>query len=263
MVLIERSIIMKCEVCGKEHDGSYGSGRFCSKHCRMSYIGSQNKSEKSKLALEKYRNSIKAPLGTWKCNRCGLVFETRAKLFEHGKIAHPYIGNWNKGKTKFTDKSIADQSKHCHQHYEEGKFKIWCEGQHLSNEMKESIASGMRHSRTGKYRGMYKGYHFDSTWELAYIIYNIDHNIPFDRNAESFEWVDPKDNSKHLYYPDFIENESLIEIKGYKDIKAEIKFNTVKNVYKRSIIMIDKDAIGKYLDYVTEHYGKDFLKITT
>ena len=24
---------MKCEVCGKEHDGSYGSGRFCSRSC--------------------------------------------------------------------------------------------------------------------------------------------------------------------------------------------------------------------------------------
>jgi hypothetical protein len=25
---------MKCENCGNEHDGSYGSGRFCSKKCR-------------------------------------------------------------------------------------------------------------------------------------------------------------------------------------------------------------------------------------
>ena len=28
---------MKCENCGNEHDGSYGSGRFCSKHCRCSF----------------------------------------------------------------------------------------------------------------------------------------------------------------------------------------------------------------------------------
>jgi hypothetical protein len=26
-------INMICEFCGKEHDGSYGSGRFCSKSC--------------------------------------------------------------------------------------------------------------------------------------------------------------------------------------------------------------------------------------
>jgi hypothetical protein len=28
---------MICENCGKEHDGSYGSGRFCSKECARSY----------------------------------------------------------------------------------------------------------------------------------------------------------------------------------------------------------------------------------
>jgi hypothetical protein len=26
--------MFKCEYCGKEHDGSYGSGRFCSNHCK-------------------------------------------------------------------------------------------------------------------------------------------------------------------------------------------------------------------------------------
>ena len=28
---------MKCENCGKEHNGSYGSGRFCSKECAKSF----------------------------------------------------------------------------------------------------------------------------------------------------------------------------------------------------------------------------------
>jgi group I intron endonuclease len=32
-----------CKTCGCEHDGSYGSGIFCSKHCRYVYIGKQNK----------------------------------------------------------------------------------------------------------------------------------------------------------------------------------------------------------------------------
>ena len=34
-----------CENCGKEHDGSYGSGRFCSKECARSYSSKQNKNE--------------------------------------------------------------------------------------------------------------------------------------------------------------------------------------------------------------------------
>ena len=32
-----------CENCGNEHDGSYGSGRFCSNHCRHVSIGKQTK----------------------------------------------------------------------------------------------------------------------------------------------------------------------------------------------------------------------------
>ena len=31
-----------CEYCGIRHDGSYGSGRFCSKSCRMRFIGRQS-----------------------------------------------------------------------------------------------------------------------------------------------------------------------------------------------------------------------------
>ena len=29
--------IYKCEYCGKEHDGTYGTGRFCSEKCRYAY----------------------------------------------------------------------------------------------------------------------------------------------------------------------------------------------------------------------------------
>ena len=33
---------MICENCGKEYDCSYGSGRFCSKSCSISY-GNKNR----------------------------------------------------------------------------------------------------------------------------------------------------------------------------------------------------------------------------
>lgn len=37
--------MFKCENpnCNKEHNGSYGSGRFCSKECRIKYIGLKNR----------------------------------------------------------------------------------------------------------------------------------------------------------------------------------------------------------------------------
>ena len=53
--------IFKCEKCGKDHDGSYGSGRFCSNHCKQSWLTTlSNKSDKHKQII--------------KCNICGNEF---------------------------------------------------------------------------------------------------------------------------------------------------------------------------------------------
>lgn len=34
-----------CENCGKEHDGSYGSGRFCSKECARAFSTKNSKGQ--------------------------------------------------------------------------------------------------------------------------------------------------------------------------------------------------------------------------
>ncbi len=39
---------MICETCGKEHDGSYGSGRFCCQACARSFSTSKNRKEINK-----------------------------------------------------------------------------------------------------------------------------------------------------------------------------------------------------------------------
>ena len=42
---------MICKNCGKEHDGSYGSGKFCSLKCARSYATKNDikKIERSKM----------------------------------------------------------------------------------------------------------------------------------------------------------------------------------------------------------------------
>lgn len=39
---------MKCENCGKEHNGNYGSGRFCSQLCARSFSTKANRKEINK-----------------------------------------------------------------------------------------------------------------------------------------------------------------------------------------------------------------------
>lgn len=36
---------MKCEHCSKDHDGSYGSGRFCCQACARSFSTKNNRKE--------------------------------------------------------------------------------------------------------------------------------------------------------------------------------------------------------------------------
>ena len=60
---------MICENCKKEHDGSYGSGRFCSKECARSYSSKQLKNTELKEA---------------KCINCGktIYINKRASLLK-------------------------------------------------------------------------------------------------------------------------------------------------------------------------------------
>lgn len=57
-----------CEVCGKEHDGSFGSGRFCSKSC-ASVLGARTKN--SLYPPQKLPPKIEVRI----CQKCGKEFE--------------------------------------------------------------------------------------------------------------------------------------------------------------------------------------------
>lgn len=49
---------MNCERCGKQHDGTYGSGRFCSRQCSKSRTWSnEDKLKKSVLNKQFYKNT--------------------------------------------------------------------------------------------------------------------------------------------------------------------------------------------------------------
>jgi hypothetical protein len=57
---------MICEKCGKEHNGSYGSGRFCSASCARSYSTSLNRIEINKKVSNTLKNNFKKYVGKTK-----------------------------------------------------------------------------------------------------------------------------------------------------------------------------------------------------
>jgi hypothetical protein len=70
-------------------------------------------------------------------------------------------------------------------------------------------------------KGRYQGIWCDSSWELAWVIYQLEHGVPFERNRERFGYLD-RNEVVHFYTPDFkLADGSLVEIKGFvvdKDI---------------------------------------------
>lgn len=102
--------------------------------------------------------------------------------------------------------------------------------------------------------GWYKGYWCDSSYELAWVIYNIDHGHSFIRNKEmyGYVWKDKKRN----YIPDFVKNNQLIEIKGFVDGLTQVKLDSVSNLK-----ILFREDLNIEFDYVENKYGKDFIKL--
>lgn len=114
---------------------------------------------------------------------------------------------------------------------------------------------GLRPNAYKKYKsGLYHGIHCDSSWELAFIIYCEEHNINVERNHKYLTYI--FEDREYKYYPDFIVNGQLYEIKGYENDKAK-----AKHEQHPEVIYLDKYKMTKYLDYVILKYGKDYIKL--
>ncbi len=131
----------------------------------------------------------------------------------------------------------------------------------ISKTMKNNpLSGGLRKGSGFGKKGYYKGYWCDSTWELAWVIYNIDHNINFIRNTEGFEYI--FNETKKLYYPDFIINDVFYEIKGRRNYESLDKQTKEKlhQFTKKLIVLFDED-MKQYINYCFSKYGKDLTKL--
>ena len=105
-----------CEKCGNYHDGSFGSGRFCSRNCAAGAVSPHRKSDKVKAHLDKLRQlgkiKSRSPYGTWKCCECDLIFDTRAQLKQH------FIDNHGVKKTVLIKTELGWQCPYCNKEFE-------------------------------------------------------------------------------------------------------------------------------------------------
>jgi hypothetical protein len=106
---------------------------------------------------------------------------------------------------------------------------------------------GSGRSKSGYYKGIYCG----STYELCWVIYNIDHRIKFERFPGKLE----KDGI--TYYPDFLlsDGKTIVETKGYEKKDSVDKKTKVAESFGYIVNVLRKDDLQYAFDYVTETYN--------
>ncbi len=229
--MLETNKIYECCVCGKKFIEwrkkpaikKRPIPKYCSKECAHSR--KFTKEIKNKIA-----NSIK------KYN-CNLTKEQKEKLL---------LNRWGKCDNFF----IVMECPVCHKLYKSRVCRIQ---KHCSRECackdKNSYKNcggyreGSGRSKSGYYKGIYCG----STYELVYVIYRLDNNLTVKR----FDGIIT--DGKLTYIPDFIENNTIIEIKGYYQEAVDKKSELAK-AKGYNIKVLYKEDLQKEFDWVKNHY---------
>lgn len=111
--------------------------------------------------------------------------------------------------------------------------------------------------KTGGYRegsgrsisGYYNDIYCGSTYELVWVMYNIHHNIKFNRFEGYIIY-----NKNKKYYPDFVlEDGTIVEIKGYYTSTVDDKCEAAKNQNYNVNVLYKED-----LKYAFEWFKKEY-----
>ena len=249
-----------CKYCGKHSPTKQG----CSIHerqCKFNpyrkiLIENNNGLSKSILhtELENYKNEgwkIKSNLrhrkqSTTKGKIC--ITNGKQNKYIYKENINKFLANgWRRGSTiNFKTKPLGK----CKNYDDEIDRR-----RRISESMKKNpLAGGLREGSGRGKKGKYKGIYCDSIWELAFLVYHLDNNLFIERCKEKRKYI--FNNKERIYYPDFITDKGVIEIKGYitDQWKAKLQYNPDINV-------LYEDDIKFYLDYCINKYGNNFYEI--
>lgn len=239
-----------CQKCGKEYnveltEEQYNKGKyskFCSRSCANGHIVSEETKRKISKGVKKsetykinnelaHKNRIKTRLKNDTTNSLEII---DGKLIRHYKCKE-----CGKDFTKLTERNISGV-RYC---------SAECKHKYLS-----AHTGGYRDGSGRGKSGWYKGIKCDSSWELAFVIYHLDNNLKIERCKEKRKYI--FENKEHYYFPDFITDEGIIEIKGFKTEQW-----LAKEKQNPDIKVFYKNDIQPYIKYVTEKYGINFIEM--
>lgn len=223
----------KCECCGKVMTEKYGRGRFCCRSCANTRKPTQETKDKIGFGVKFTGNRS----------------DERHEIFMGRYYQNPNYCVICNSILPYNNRYRKTCSNNC-------LVKL------LSYKNIESVAKNGGNNNANGVRGKakygtYKGFHCDSSWELAFVCYCLSKNIYIKRNTEGFDYV--YSNKKHKYYPDFIINDTYIEIKNYYNDQVQAKIDYFPK--DKKLIVLYKKDIQICIDYCKEKYGKKFWEV--
>lgn len=262
-----------CLTCGKPTNFKsieHGYFNFCSVSCSRKHKQTQEKVEQTNLknhGTKTWNNREKSKITCKETHNCEYVFQSTTV----------------KNKIKYTVKQQYGYDHISQVPSIRNKIEQTCLN-HFGNTnplVNEKIKEKIKHTNKilyGTSNPNHNHYYyfdnknFDSSYELAYYIWLKNHNIDFEYQPDisfSYEY-----NGTRNYYPDFLVEDNYVELKGSHFFKNHNINERMINPYDRSqddlyeakhqcmlkngvIIIID---CNKYIKYVNDLYGKDFIK---
>lgn len=197
---------MKCYKCNKEHNGLFGSGKYCSKSCANS------RGPRSEEFKQKIRKKLKGKEPSNKGKEM-LKREIRFCPTCNGEFRVPISSR-----------------------------KIYCSGK--CNPAWGGYREGSGKAKSGYYKGIYCG----STYELVWVIYQIDHNVLFKR----FEGI--LTDNKIKYVPDFLIGNTIYEMKGFESIDSVDRKTKLAESKGYSVKVLRKEDLTKEFEWVKKKY---------
>jgi len=240
----------------------------CGRKCRPSNIQRHVKSCGKHIKKFSPKDEWKVGENKYECPYCKKQFKKLGignHIFrQHTKEGRSIkIPSWNKGLTQETDDRVARVTRRLQRTMKEkaenGELRGCFSKEYFgSNEhLKNSAKGGGYHKNLGRGRqGSYKGIWCDSSWELAFVVYHLEHGIPFERNWKKFKYI--FDGVTHTYIPDFVYPDgTYIEVKGYFDKRSQEKLKQ----FRGKISLLQHKDMENMLYYTTLKYGKDFIHL--
>jgi predicted nucleic acid-binding Zn ribbon protein len=250
-----------CPTCGQsiKYEKSYGYHKFCSCRCAQLDENVRQKNKDTNLKLYGVENGAQAKESIQKYKK------TCLKLYGSTNYFSSDIGKSQIKKTCL-EKYGVDNCRKSEQ--VKIKFKQTC----LKKYGVEYPSQNYNIRIKSQQKYLYDNKYFDSSLELYYYIYLKDKNIKFEYQPNIQYQYKDGNNKSHTYFPDFIVDGVIIEIKGghflnedkminpYDSTKNHIYEAKYKCMIHNNIKILTENDIKPVIKYIDGKYGKTFIK---